>query len=521
MKKNLFYYLFAVLCTVSLFTSCSDDENDTPPVIPIEQEIAGNYKGTLSVNVSGIDMGTTNQNVSVTKAGENSINLVIADFSFSEMSLGDIKLENCMLQQKDKAYVCQREEQLTLAAPVGTCTSETVITVQNGEVVVDLNITVPELQNQIVKVVYRGTKLKGSESSEAAMLSFVFDKGNTANAIVVQNGIINEDNTITFVVSESATEEELKSLVPTVEVAKGATLIAPKTLDFSEDMVYTVVSEDGTTTKEYTIKAPVKVKEALMKYDFDNWEEVAGTSSLPNTKKYKWDAPSPINELASANEGIAVLRTSMGGSYKGEYATTKEEIGYGGSGHAVKLVTLDTRGIEGTVKAPAITPGSLFTGKFVFSIIGGLSDPLSMTKFGFPYYKKPLKLKGVYKYTPGTPFIDGSDKENVIETEEVDAPSINAVLYEAKDAEGKEVTLTGSDINDSPYRVAIATLKNGAATTDWTSIDEDFVYVEGKSYDATKSYKLAIVCSSSKEGDHFRGAKNSTLIVDNLEVIGE
>lgn len=25
MKKNLFYYLFAVICSVSLFTSCSDD----------------------------------------------------------------------------------------------------------------------------------------------------------------------------------------------------------------------------------------------------------------------------------------------------------------------------------------------------------------------------------------------------------------------------------------------------------------------------------------------------------------
>lgn len=27
MKKNLFYYLFAVLCTVTMFTSCSDDDN--------------------------------------------------------------------------------------------------------------------------------------------------------------------------------------------------------------------------------------------------------------------------------------------------------------------------------------------------------------------------------------------------------------------------------------------------------------------------------------------------------------
>lgn len=29
MKKNLFYYLFAVICSVTLFTSCSDDDEDT------------------------------------------------------------------------------------------------------------------------------------------------------------------------------------------------------------------------------------------------------------------------------------------------------------------------------------------------------------------------------------------------------------------------------------------------------------------------------------------------------------
>ena len=29
MKKNLFYYLFAVICSVTLFTACSDDDEDT------------------------------------------------------------------------------------------------------------------------------------------------------------------------------------------------------------------------------------------------------------------------------------------------------------------------------------------------------------------------------------------------------------------------------------------------------------------------------------------------------------
>jgi len=130
-----------------------------------------------------------------------------------------------------------------------------------------------------------------------------------------------------------------------------------------------------------------------------------------------------------------------------------------------------------------------------------------------------LKFKGVYKYIPGSPFIDGTDKKNPVEIEGVDAPSINAVLYEAEDEEGKEVTLTGNDINISEYRIAYATLKDEGAKSNWTSFEEDFVFE--KPYVATKKYKLAIVCSSSKEGDKFKGAANSTLIVDNLEVVGE
>ena len=53
----------------------------------------------------------------------------------------------------------------------------------------------------------------------------------------------------------------------------------------------------------------------------------------------------------------------------------------------------------------------------------------------------------------------------------------------------------------------------------WTQVE--FKWKEGAAYDATKTYKLAIVCSSSKDGANFNGAANSTLIVDELEVIGE
>ncbi len=45
MKKNLFYYLFAVICSVTLFTSCSDDDDDVKG-LTIDQ-VVGTFTGQL------------------------------------------------------------------------------------------------------------------------------------------------------------------------------------------------------------------------------------------------------------------------------------------------------------------------------------------------------------------------------------------------------------------------------------------------------------------------------------------
>ena len=69
--------------------------------------------------------------------------------------------------------------------------------------------------------------------------------------------------------------------------------------------------------------------------------------------------------------------------------------------------------------------------------------PLKSTKFGIAYDKEPKLLKGVYKYKAGTNYIDGSVKPAQEGLNIIDECSIAAVLYEAKDAAGKDVTLTG------------------------------------------------------------------------------
>lgn len=545
MKKNLLYYLFAILCTVPLFISCSDEDNtdtgndniennvdsddETPSVItiPVDQFV-GDYKGVLTVNASGEDEVKTYQNISITKASENSINLLVTNYDYTGFPLGDIELEDVFFYQKDgDTYICQREEQLTLNVPFGTCDIKSFISIQNNAVAIDFDIIVPALENRVVKVAYQGTKLGVDESSEAKILSFTFNKENTVNSIVAKDAVIDEDNkVITFGVWDYATDTQLKALVPTIEVSEGATLKVPEVIDFSQDMIYTVVSQDWGTVNTYIVKAPAKIEESvgedvLFKYNFNSWGDLSGTlqNIFVNTAKYTWSTPLPIEELATTNDVVAVLMGYMGSKFADDFNVVKE-AGYGGSGYAAKLVTLKTQGAASV--AQVLTSGALFTGKFEFpnSISSELTKQLEYVNFGIPCNGKPSKLKGVYKYTPGSPFIDGSNKNSVHETNEIDAPAIYAVLYEAKDANGADVILTGKDIKDSPYRVATAELKDGSAKANWTIFEEGFVYEAGKSYNPAKEYKIVIICSSSKEGDYSRGGVGSTLIVDDLEVIG-
>ena len=156
----------------------------------------------------------------------------------------------------------------------------------------------------------------------------------------------------------------------------------------------------------------------------------------------------------------------------------------------------------------------MFTGNFVD--IDGTNGILS---FGQPFTAKPTKLTGYYKYTPGELFLDGSVKDKIVEHPELtDECSIKGVLYEVS---SESETLTGVDISGSKKIVAIAQLADGSAKSEYTPFSLEFKYLEGKTYDATKLYKLALICSSSAKGDTFNGAAGSTLFVDELEVVFE
>lgn len=509
MKKKLFYYLFAVLCTATLFTSCSDDDDNGKNGDDQVTDISGKYKGDLVVSVNGSAVDPIFQVISITKSGDQTSQVILSlkDFSFAGQLLGNIEVP-CTVEEKDgvQSFSGQKDLKFTteFGQALGTLPTSVNGTVKNGKISMKIGVTVA-LLGQTVNVDFEGDKMTGNESSEAKISDFVIDSD-----FITEHPIIDDENgTITFKINDAATDDDLKALIPTFQISEKA-MVSPVSgvaQDFSNNKVvtYTVTAEDG-TIKIYNVS--ISGTNNVMKFSFEEWK-TTGTGFA------KHEEPLPSDVLASSVQGASLLGPF---GWSGGFPVEKTNDAKDGE-YAIKLITLDTHEITSSM-VPALTSGSLFTGSFdTAPAFGG--DQLACTKFGVEYNRKPLTLKGWYKYTPGDKYMDGTDKKNVTYPEGTDECAIQGVLYEAVDEEEQPVTLTGHDINDSKYRVATAALLDGSAKADYTYFELPFTFLEGKEYDANKKYKLAIICSSSKDGDKFIGAGGSTLIIDALEVVGE
>lgn len=489
MKTKLLYF-FSMLCMLGLFSACSDDDK----VEPIGTEFDGVYKGTLDVDLDGTKVGENlPQKVYVTKVGDNQIKMELKNFSFGAMVLGNISVDKCNVEkQGDNACKFDGEQKLTLPI-VGECD-----VVMNGTIAgekLDMVIDVKATQAGAaitVKVDFSGTKLAADQSSEAKITEFTFDSKE-----VVSQPVIDGTN-ITFMVSDTIKAEELAALVPTIKISDKATITPESGVaqDFSKPVTYTVTSEDGITTTTYTVSVAGK----MQKYSLDEWVN-------KGTGKAAYQTPYPDDKLATSSAGASYLALF---GYTDEFPVVPTEDAV--KGMAAKLTTKNTSDIS---LAPAITSGSLYTGRFAIDPF----NQLNSTKFGIMCDKKPLLFNGYYKYTPGELFLDGSDKKNIVEHPELtDECSIKGVLYEVAD---ESETLTGLNIGNSEKIVAVASLADGTAKAEYTPFSLEFKFLTGKTYDSTKLYKLALIFSSSSKGDAFQGAPGSTLYIDELEVVFE
>lgn len=507
MKKNLFLCLFAALCTMGTFTACSSDD-ESGVITPAAADVTGNYKGNLDVMVDAANLPTVeNQLVSVTKAGESTVSLSISDFSFMGISIGDINLNECQLSGSGDKYTFTGTTKVNAAILTADVDAEGTFEGDKLTINMDIAASLGSVK-QTVKVVYTGTKLTGSESSEAKILSFVFDQEvSAANAVVLEQPVVDETaKTIKFAVSADATSDDLSKLMPTIEVSEKATVTPASgaVQDFSngKTVTYTVTAENGTKVT-YT----ASVYGNVTSYDFENWSY--DTSMYPEENQIYM-----ANGWASCNNAVALIKYmgALGGiTYTGEYPIRPSDDAFTGE-KAVLLESVDTQGgnIFGQ-KIPKVTAASIFLGSF--NAMAAISDPMATTSFGIMYDKQPLKVTGYYKYTPGTEFYNanGELQEGV-----TDKCAMSAVLYEVS---SEDETLNGSNIYTSDKIVAKAVFTSDKSVDTYTPFELNLEYA--KAYDSSKKYKFAIIFSASADGASYNAAVGSKLLIDNVSVVNQ
>lgn len=511
MKKSLLY-LFMLACSVNLFTSCSDDDD---VVYPIDTEIAGVYKGTLDISLAENPIGSgIPKNITISKAGDASVNMELKDFSFMGMDLGTITLSNCVLTKEGNNYKFTGKQALNVEKYLLTGDIDAQGTISGNAVVVNLDIAAKlGGLEQAVKVVYRGSKLSGSESGEAKIVNFTF-----SDEFVTEQPVVNDaDATITFKVDYAATNAMLSAMTPTIAISEKATITPASGVkqDFSDGkaVVYTVVAEDG-TAKKYT----VSIAGTVLMSNFDSWveqksEDGASFGFYTPAGGY-WD---------TSNTGVYLIKSMLSSTYpdlaEAPFAVENASDAHLGTG-AAKVSTIDSKGAYGLI--PKITAGTLFLG--YFNVDYAFDNALKCTRFGLVWKEKPLKVTGFYKYIPGSTYYrcDNPATARDIAVEDntkKDACMISAVLYEIPSEDDKDC-LDGSNIYTSTDRItAIAQFSTDQKVDKYSPFTLELNYI--KSYDSSKKYRFAVIASSSKDGDKFSGSPTSALYLDDIEIINE
>ena len=324
MKKNLFF-LFALICSMSLFTACSDDDPDYTTVI--NEEIAGNYKGTLGVSINGqaVAQGMP-QRITVSGANATSINLSLTNFSFSGIQVGDVSLENCPMTQNGTSYDFTGTTELNITGLTASVNATGTIGNGNVSITMDIDAMLGTIEQTVV-VTYTGTKLSGTEGTGADITAFTFGEG------IVSGDVTINENDITFNVLDGA---DITNLTPTITVSEGATVTPASGVaqDFTNPVTYTVVSEDFGTTKTYT----VSVSGRAIVYSFEDWT-VDSSQTIPENQY-------PIAEggWASCNAAVMLIKSmgALGGiTYTGDWPVKATTDAYAGTS-AAYMESVDT-----------------------------------------------------------------------------------------------------------------------------------------------------------------------------------
>ncbi|MHC5353163.1 PCMD domain-containing protein [Myroides sp. LJL115] len=329
------------------------------------------------------------------------------------------------------------------------------------------------------------------------------------------------NNEVTFFINDSA---DITKMAPAFKITTGATIspASGSVQDFTHPINYIVTSESGNYTKSY--KVSMFKAELQGKYSFEK------PKLFSNGGFYEWFETEQINLDSSQEEASVKLWDSGNSGFflsflmdpdkrpnADEMITTIEPNGKIGKG--IRMSTQVT-GEFGQQFAP-IAAGNIFTGVFSTNIF----NPIESPRFGIPYTQKeePTLMTGYYKYQPGEEFVvHASDGKTNLTQDTFDA---YAVFFEKTKANDYlRATHNFRFIEnpmDDPRIISYARInpEDRQITQEWTYFELDFHRILDRKMEEGKQYMIAIVFTSSLEGDKYNGAIGSTLCIDEIEIL--
>lgn len=307
----------------------------------------------------------------------------------------------------------------------------------------------------------------------------------------------------------------LQPLAPEFTLTPGATIDPPSGTPryFLFPQTYTVTSQDGEWSKTYTVE--VQRNNAInLDYSFENVRQKSAMGGLSHYDEFYETSTTGTESMvwASANSAFALsFQASTPDTYP-TYQGDEDKVG--------KCVVLTTRstGSWGEKLKKPIAAGNLFIG--TFESASAVSHPLEATHFGSVFYREPTWFSGFYKYKPGETYCEtDADGRFIPVPGKTDMFNLYIVMYEVTP---EMQWLDGTNVlsKDNPNIIGTAEIPDRHASDEWVEFGVPFQCREGKKIDPDKlkagAYNMAVVMSSSQDGDYFSGAIGSTLMVDEL-----
>lgn len=491
MKKSLLYLLILFpLC--GFFASCDDDNEIGDDYAETSGDywdgISGTYRGKMNVSVDGVSIDTIIQQAEITSDDRNRMTLAINSIVVDEnIQFRNISFKNVYLNQVNNTITFHATTVQNLGN-IANVSLELQGTVNGADI--DLTVYAHSVTMRSVSMNLKGSKLEKPLNTEAQILKMTLDHPLITSQPTF--GYSSSYNIIYVYVADTLhlTDSTEIFIRPEFELPKGATISYPDSLmNFAgKEVTYTVWAEDSIHRTKYRVSL---IQSMLRKFEFNIWKNVNG-----------WEEP---QEGWATNNGQMKAIMDQGG-YTGNYPVVRTK-GKNVGEWAAQMETVMT----GEGANQQIFAGAFFQGSFDLS----MQAPLYGPEYGTLFSGRPTTVKGYYKYTPsGDVYVGNSLFQDTMKFN--DTCRIQAILYEVVNPDDQLDSL--NYIND-PKVVAVAEMgrQAGVYQPEFTDFSLQFEFL--KSYNVNRRYKLAVICSSSRDADKKRGAPGSKLTVGGIEVM--